>query len=157
MKMPFLRKKKYSVRQIYGKDKNILILLGISITFSVILFLLGLLSFMGIELFDSKIIGALDYIVFGILLVVSGFLFYRSLKETKPQLQVFQPSRVMDFLAFGSIIIFLVLGTFFVSEDVIITSQPLNELAVKIENIWVFLCSIVFFGYRFWKKSDITV
>ena len=99
----------------------------------------------------------LGYLVLGVLLVISAGLFMRSLKTSRSEPQVFQPSVVMDVLAFGSIILFLILGTFFVSGDVIITSQSLNELAVRIENYWVFFCGIVFFSYRFWKKSDITV
>ena len=99
----------------------------------------------------------LGYLVLVVLLVISAGLFLRSLKTPRPEPQLFQSSVVMDFLAFGSIILFLILGTFFISGDVIITSQPLNELAVRIENYWVYFCAIIFFSYRLWRRSDITV
>lgn len=63
----------------------------------------------------------------------------------------------MDILAFGSVVLFLILGTFFAFGPTIVTSQPLNLLAVTLENIWVFLYGIMFFVYRFWKRSDVTV
>jgi hypothetical protein len=63
----------------------------------------------------------------------------------------------MDFLAFGSVAIFLILGSFFASGQKIVTSQPLNLLAVSLENVWVALCAIVFIAYRFWKRSDVIV
>lgn len=96
------------------------------------------------------------YLVFGLLVIVAGTLFAKSLKS-KPSIQPFQPIKLMDFLAFGSVVIFLILGTFFISGEQIVTSQPLNLLAVTIENIWVFICGITFFVYRLHKKSDVVV
>jgi hypothetical protein len=40
---------------------------------------------------------------------------------------------------------------------VVVTSQPLNLVAVTLENVWVLVCGIAFFAYRFWKRSDVTV
>lgn len=97
------------------------------------------------------------YIVLVLLVIISVGLLVKSLKTSKSRPQPFQPSKVMDFLAFGSVVLFLILGTLFISGDVIVTSQPLNQLAVTIENIWVYFCAIVFFSYRFWKRSDVTV
>lgn len=97
------------------------------------------------------------YLVFGLLAIVAAVLVVRSLKTPRPSIQPFQPSKFMDFLAFGSVVIFLVLGTFFISGEQIVTSQPLNLFAVTVENIWVFFCGITLFIYRLQKKSDITV
>jgi hypothetical protein len=97
------------------------------------------------------------YLVFGILEVSAAILLFKSVKTSRPQIRPFRPSSVMDFLTFGSIILFLILGTLFASGPTIVTSQPLNVFAVRLENIWVFLCGIVFFIYRFWKGSDVTV
>ncbi|KYK30683.1 MAG: hypothetical protein AYK19_17985 [Theionarchaea archaeon DG-70-1] len=97
------------------------------------------------------------YLVFGLLVIVAVFLVIKSLKTPKPSIQLFQPSKLMDFLAFGSVVIFLILGTFFISGEQIVTSQPLNLLAVTLENIWVFFCGLAFFVYRLQKKSDVIV
>ncbi|KYK32633.1 MAG: hypothetical protein HXS46_04565 [Theionarchaea archaeon] len=99
----------------------------------------------------------LGYLVFGLLVIVAVTLFIRSLKIPKPSIQPFQPSKFMDFLAFGSVAIFFILGTFFISGAQIVTSQPLNLLAVTLENIWVIFCGLTFFIYRLQKKSDVVV
>jgi hypothetical protein len=99
----------------------------------------------------------LGYLVFGVLVIAAAVLLVRSMKTPRPKIGAFQSSWIMDTLAFGSVIIFLILGTFFVSGPTIVTSQPLNLVAVTIENIWVFICGAVFFIYRFWKRSDIVV
>ena len=100
---------------------------------------------------------ALGYLVIGVVVLIVLGLLVKSLKSPRPSIQPFQTSKVMDFLAFGSVIIFLVLGTFLISKAKIVTSQPLNMLAVTLENYWVFLCAIIFFVYRFARKKDIVV
>jgi hypothetical protein len=97
------------------------------------------------------------YLVFGLLVIVSASLLIRSLKTPRPPIRSFEPSRIMDFLAFGSVLLFLILGTFLASGPVIVTSQPLNLVAVTIENVWVILSGVVFFLYRWWKRSDVPV
>jgi hypothetical protein len=97
------------------------------------------------------------YLALGALIIISTILFIYSLRNQRQEVQPFQSSIIMDFLTFGSVILFLILGTLFISGETIITSQPLNKIAVTIENIWVFLCGIVFFLYRLLKGSDVTV
>jgi hypothetical protein len=99
----------------------------------------------------------LGYLFAGVLVAVAAILLYMSLRSTRPQAQEFQRSKVMDALAFGSVIVFLILGTLFSFGPTIVTSQPLNLLAVTLENVWVFICGIAFFVYRLSKRSDITV
>lgn len=99
----------------------------------------------------------LGYLLCGILVVVAAGLLFKSIRSSTGQVQPFRPSRVMDLLAFGSVVVFLILGTFLAFGPTIVTSQPLNLFAVTLENIWVFLCGIAFFAYRFWKRSDVTV
>lgn len=82
MKIPF-RLKKYNVKRFYGKDRNIKILLVISLTISIILFLLGILSFLGINIFDSELISGMDFIVFGLLSSIGPIGFYNHLKAKK--------------------------------------------------------------------------
>jgi hypothetical protein len=97
------------------------------------------------------------YLVLGMLVVGTAILLFKSVRSSRPPVRPFRPSSVMDFLAFGSVILFLLLGTLFAFGPTIVTSQPLNVLAVTLENIWVVFCGIVFFVYRFWKGSDVTV
>ncbi|MBU7037085.1 MAG: hypothetical protein HXS52_04080 [Theionarchaea archaeon] len=100
---------------------------------------------------------ATGYLSFIILVIVAALLFIRSLKIPRPSPGPFQPTKIMDFLAFGSVAIFLILGTFFISGETVVTSQPLNLLAVTLENIWVIFCGMIFFIYRLLKKSDVVV
>ncbi len=82
MKFPF-RVKKYNAKNIYGKDKNILILLIISISISILLFLTGILGLIGIiSLFDGFLTGV-DFIVFGLLCSIGPIGFYNHLKAKK--------------------------------------------------------------------------
>ena len=99
----------------------------------------------------------LGYVSAGILLICAVLLLYQSLRRGRPPVRGFQRSSVMDFLAFGSVVVFVALGTFLVFGPTIVTSQPLNALAVRLENVWVFVCGIVFFAYRLWKGADVTV
>jgi len=99
----------------------------------------------------------MGYVVFGVLVVVSAILLTRSLSGPRPQPPPFQRSVVMDLLAVGSLLLFLVLGTLFVSKEKIVTSQPLNLLAVTLENWWTILCGLVFFVYRALRRSDVAV
>ena len=99
----------------------------------------------------------LGYVTLVIFVIVASALLAWSLRSSKGKARPFQPSTVMDILAFGSVFVYLVLGTCLAFGPQIVTSQPLNELAVKLENIWVFVSGLVFFPYRFWKRSDVTV
>jgi len=82
MKMP-IRIKKYNFNQYYGRDINILILLGVSLTFSIILFLIGFLELIGVNIIDSNAITGLDFIVFGLLSAIGPIGFYNHLKAKK--------------------------------------------------------------------------
>lgn len=82
MKFP-IKFKKYNFKRFYGKDRNILILLVISITFSIILFILGILSLVGINVFGSDLISGMDFIVFGLLSAIGPIGFYNHLKAKR--------------------------------------------------------------------------
>jgi flagellar protein FlaJ len=82
MKFPF-RVKKFDAKHIYGKDRNIIILLIISISISILLFLIGFLGLIGIiSLFDGFITGV-DFIVFGLLCSIGPIGFYNHLKAKR--------------------------------------------------------------------------
>jgi len=78
MKNPFIRKK-YDAKKIYGKDITILILIIISSSFSVILFLLGSLTFFGYTFISVSILSGIDYIVLGLLSCLGPIGFYSHL------------------------------------------------------------------------------
>lgn len=82
MKMP-IRIKRYNVRRFYGKDRNILILLGLSAAVSVLLFLLGFLGLIGINLIGGELITGVDFIVFGLLSAIGPVGFYNHLKAKR--------------------------------------------------------------------------
>ncbi len=82
MKSPIARKK-YNVKRIYDKDKTVLILFAVSLCFSICLFLLGILTFIGITGFPEEIISGFDFIVFGILSFIGPIGFYNHMKDKK--------------------------------------------------------------------------
>jgi len=94
MKMPTITKK-YNVNRSYGKDRNILILLAISLSFSVLFFILGFLGVIGaLTFFDGALTG-IDFIVFGILCCIGPIGFYNHVKaKRKKELEAHLP----DFL-----------------------------------------------------------
>ena len=78
-----IRHKKYDVKYIYGKDKTILILLAISLCFSICLFLLGFLTFIEVIVFPDDFISGVDFLVFGVLYTIGPIGFYNHLKVKK--------------------------------------------------------------------------
>ncbi|MCK4364943.1 MAG: type II secretion system F family protein [Thermoplasmatales archaeon] len=82
IKLP-IKSKKYNLNRFYGKDKNIMILLVISITVSAIIFLLAVLSFLDMNLADPAVISGMDFATFGILSVIGPIGFYSHLKVKK--------------------------------------------------------------------------
>jgi flagellar protein FlaJ len=75
--------KKYNLNRCYGKDRNILILLGISLTISVIFFIIGFLGLIGAITFFDGILTGVDFMVFGILCCIGPIGFYNHLKAQK--------------------------------------------------------------------------
>lgn len=99
--------------------------------------------------------GALiSYIAVFLVMIVIAIPIIKSISKREPW--KFQSSQVMDFLAFGSVVLFLILGTF-VQGPKVITSQPLNHTAAVLENLWTLFVGIVFFVYRWYRGSDVTV
>ena len=82
MKYPF-RLKKFNAKRIYGKDINILILLIISITVSILLFLIGFLGLLGFILSNDGILTGVDFLVIGLLSSIGPIGFYNHLKAKK--------------------------------------------------------------------------
>jgi len=82
MKNPFIQKK-YNAKKVYGKDNTILLLIILSLSFSVILFVLGLLTFFGFTIISENILSGVDYIVLGILSFLGPIGFYNHLISKK--------------------------------------------------------------------------
>ena len=82
MKNP-IKIKKYNAKKIYGKDKNILILLAISVVCSMILFLIGILILANIAVIKGNILSGMDFIVFGVLTLIGPIGFYNHIKANK--------------------------------------------------------------------------
>ena len=82
MKNPFKRKR-YNVKRIYGKDTTILILTAASSGSSILLFLFGALTLMGVTGFSEDVISGVDFLVFGVLLAIGPVGFYSHLKAKK--------------------------------------------------------------------------
>ena len=87
--------KKYNIKHQYGKDKNILILIGVSSGFSILLFLLAFLAFININVFPEEFISGTDFAVFGVLSTIGPVGFYNHLKaKRKKQIE----EQLPDFL-----------------------------------------------------------
>jgi len=83
MKMKLFSFKNYNANRIYGKDTLLYVVLGISIAFSSLLFLLGFLSLTGTNIFPENILSGIDLLVFGLLSSIGPIGFYNHLKAKK--------------------------------------------------------------------------
>ena len=72
--------KKYNAKSIYGKDRLLYTVLGVSSGFSICLFLLGILAFAGSNVFPENIVSGVDFFVFGLLSAIGPIGFYNHLK-----------------------------------------------------------------------------
>ena len=82
MKLP-IRIKKLNAKRIYGKDKNILILLAVSITVSILFFILGFLGLLGVILSNDGLITGVDFLVIGLLSSIGPIGFYNHIKAKR--------------------------------------------------------------------------
>lgn len=74
------RTKKYNEQRIYGKDRNVKILVIISISISILFFILGIIKLIGITSFFNEILTGFDLIVIGILCILGPIGFYNHIK-----------------------------------------------------------------------------
>jgi len=80
---PLIARKKYNMKRIYDKDKTVLILFSVSLCCSICLFLLGILTLIGVIGFSEEILSGFDFIVFGILSCIGPIGFYNHMKDKK--------------------------------------------------------------------------
>jgi len=79
----YFKSKRYNVKRTYGKDTTILILTAASSGSSIILFLFGALTLIGLTGFSEDAISGVDLLVFGVLLAIGPVGFYNHLKTKK--------------------------------------------------------------------------
>lgn len=82
MKIPIMPKK-YDEKRVYGKDRNILILLVISLAISAILFLVGILKLVGKITEFGELITGVDFMVSGLLCAIGPIGFYNYVKAKR--------------------------------------------------------------------------
>ena len=100
---------------------------------------------------------AVGFIIAGGLALVALSFLLISLKKHKPVIPEFRILPIMDFFAFGSVALFVVLGTFIAGGVSIVTSRPLNKMAIVVEHLWLFFVGGAFIWYRLRKRSDVVV
>jgi archaeal flagellar protein FlaJ len=83
MKFPINFFKRYDIKKIYGKDRNILILLGVSLSIAVLFFILGILKLAGAVSFIDNIFTGADFLVIGLLCSIGPIGFYNHIKASR--------------------------------------------------------------------------
>lgn len=83
------------------------------------------------------------------------------MKNTQRKPWDFQPDKVIDFLSFGSLVLFLTLftATSFSKELAIdpLTSSRINPLAPKIVNAWTFIYTTIYLIHRRQSNTEISI
>lgn len=102
------------------------------------------------------------YLVFALIALITALFLWQNLKKNKDRKPwQFEPSKMMDFLSFGSFIIFVFLGTYFGGGQVVeprAGGSHVNLTAVKIVHVWTIIYTTTFLAYRFLvRKKEITI
>lgn len=101
------------------------------------------------------------YFILGLIAVFTTIFLWQDIKKNrKREPWSFSPSSVLDFLSFGSFILFLSMGTFSsISRALIpVSSSYFNPIAIKIGHVWTIIYTIIFLAYRFlMTKKEITI
>lgn len=104
----------------------------------------------------------ISYLMFIFLLIIPIIILYFDLqtdKHKQRQAWKFDSSRVLDFLTFGSLLLFLFLSTYFGAHQTfdVASSSQINPTARLIIIGWTFIYSAVFLFYRWFKKKNVTI
>ncbi|MEM0492515.1 MAG: type II secretion system F family protein [Candidatus Thermoplasmatota archaeon] len=76
-----VKKKKYNIHRYYGKDKNIEILMGVSIILATMFFIVGFFLAIGGIKIPGNILSSVDFFVFGVLCCIGPIGFYDHIKR----------------------------------------------------------------------------
>lgn len=84
---------------------------------------------------------------------------YLKLHLTKPQqdMYTFQKSAILDFVSFGSVVVFLVLGTFVATTQTLVDGSLLNPLAAYLSAVWTVVVFIGVLIYYVIHKKQVTI
>ncbi len=101
--------------------------------------------------------GPLTGYIFSLVLIISGLL-YLKIKLQKPQqeIYIFKKSIYLDVLSFGSVIFFLISGTFIATSQTSIDGMIINLLALKLSVVWTGLVFIGMILYYLKNKEQIS-
>ncbi|MBC8336798.1 MAG: hypothetical protein H8E29_16165 [Anaerolineales bacterium] len=102
----------------------------------------------------SQLAGYIALLIFEAAMLTILVYSLKNPREDKPK---FSPVPLMDFLAFGSVVIFLILGTFFVDWKAVVTQHSLNRTAIVLEVIWTIIAGVTFIIYRMVSRKEIAV
>lgn len=101
------------------------------------------------------------YLIFGLIVFGTGAFLWQDIKKSrKREAWDCEKSIVLDFLSFGSLVLFIFLGIFVtgISQADPISLSHLNPITVRIVNIWTIIYTTIFLVYRFLvRKKEITV
>jgi len=102
------------------------------------------------------------YVIFILIASVTALFLWQSIEKNKDRkVWQFEPSKIMDFLSFGSFILFVFLGSYFIGGQIAdprVGGSHVNLTAIKIVHLWTIISVITFFIYRFLiRKKEITV
>lgn len=73
--------KDYNINKKYGKDKTIVVIIGISVLFASLFFVFCIFAFLGQPLINISFLQPIDYLVCGILSFIGPLGFYNSMKQ----------------------------------------------------------------------------
>jgi hypothetical protein len=95
-------------------------------------------------------------VVFGT--IALGFIYIKK-NLTTPQQDVypFEQSYILDFLSFGSVIIFIILGTFVATTQALMEGSLLNVKAAQLSSAWTVVVFIGVIIYYLFHKKQITI
>lgn len=104
-------------------------------------------------------IGYLIWLILSIIPIVYLYYDIHKRKQQQKKPWTFTPSRVLDFLSFGSLALFLFLGTYLGDHQTLdqASSSFINPTALLIINRWTFIYSVVFLLNQWLKKKDVTI
>lgn len=118
------------------------------------------LSFMKIVSPYQAPVQPIAYLIFIFIASFTALFLWQDLGKNKNrQPWQFEPSRVMDVLSFGSLILFLFLGTYFASGQVVdpVAGTHINPVATKIVHLWTIIFTGFFLIFRWRKGKEITI
>lgn len=92
-------------------------------------------------------------IVFVASFLVCLFLIKRQKRKSLSESTTFEPSLILDFLAFGSALLFFILAVFFTSDPLQSGAHQTNQSATNIVIFWSLVVAAVMTFYRFKKRS----